>query len=367
MKFNLFNFLSVFAITLIAAGCSQQAAETTPQEPVEVAETSVSRTHAPAPEEVHFSELRMLTDGGENAEAYFSFGGDQLIFQSTRPPYACDQIFTMDIATGETSLASTGTGRTTCAYFLPDDQWVVYGSTHEASLDCPPVPDMSRGYVWPIDPGYDIYRSRPDGSEISKLTDLPGYDAEATVSPAGDRIVFTSTRDGDLDIYSMKLDGSDVQRLTDGIGYDGGPFFSPDGSLIVYRTRHPSDPQEIEDYQALLADGLVRPSKLEIWVMNSDGSDKRQITDLGVAAFAPFFHPSGERIIFSTNHGDPSGREFDLWMVDIDGENLEQITFTEGFDGFPMWSPDGKTFVFCSNRHNSNPGETNVFLTEWKD
>jgi Tol biopolymer transport system component len=174
-------------------------------------------------------------------------------------------------------------------------------------------------------------------------------------------------RDGDLDIYTMNLDGSDVVRLTDGIGYDGGPFYSPDGKSIVYRTRHPSDPAEIEDYQALLADGLIRPSKLEIWVMDTDGSNKRQITDLGVAAFAPFFHPSGEKIIFSTNHGDPQGREFDLWMVGLDGENLERITFSEGFDGFPMFAPDGKTFVFCSNRHNSKEGETNVFLTTWQD
>jgi Tol biopolymer transport system component len=226
---------------------------------------------------------------------------------------------------------------------------------------------MSRGYVWPIYEGYEIYTALPDGTDIVNITNTPGYDAEATVSPAGDRIVFTSMRDGDLDIYSMNLDGSDVVRLTDAIGYDGGPFYSPDGSKIVYRARHPEDPQEIEDYQALLSDGLIRPSKLEIFVMNADGTDKRQITDLGVAAFAPFFHPSGEKIIFSTNYGDPAGREFDLWMVDLDGENLEQITFTEGFDGFPMWSPDGSTFVFCSNRHNSQPGETNVFVTEWKD
>jgi Tol biopolymer transport system component len=349
---------------LLISACAQQP-QTPADEPKSEGAVSVARVIEPDPQETHFSELKMLTDGGENAEAYFSFAGDRLIFQSTRPPYGCDQIFVMDLDGSEPTLASTGTGRTTCAYFLPGDEWVIYASTHEANLDCPPAPDHSRGYVWPIDPGYDVYRARPDGSEVSKLTDTPGYDAEATVSPRGDRIVFTSMRDGDLDIYTMNLDGSDVVRLTDGIGYDGGPFYSPDGKSIVYRTRHPSDPAEIEDYQALLADGLIRPSKLEIWVMDTDGSNKRQITDLGVAAFAPFFHPSGEKIIFSTNHGDPQGREFDLWMVGLDGENLERITFSEGFDGFPMFAPDGKTFVFCSNRHNSKEGETNVFLTTW--
>jgi len=366
MKSNLAIILTTLTLAVLAAGCAQHPEGTAPDTSMDAAQ-ALPRIVEANPQENHLGELRMLTDGGENAEAYFSFAGNELIFQSTRQPFGCDQIFVLDIDTAETTLASTGAGRTTCAYYLPDDEWIVYASTHEGGPDCPPVPDHGRGYVWPIYPSYDIYRARPDGSEISKLTDLDGYDAEATVSPARDRIVFTSTRDGDLDIYSMNLDGSDVVRLTDSIGYDGGPFYSPDGTKIVYRARHPSDPSEIEDYQALLAEGLIRPSKLEIFVMDADGSDKRQITDLGVASFAPFFHPSGDKIIFSTNYGDPSGREFDLWMVDVDGSNLEQITFTEGFDGFPMWAPNGKTFVFCSNRHNSQPGETNVFVAEWID
>ncbi len=367
MKLNLAPIVTAVAVLFIGSGCSQQPTETAEADAVVENDISLPRVLDADPGEVHFGELRMLTDGGENAEAYFSFAGDQLIFQSTRPPYDCDQIFIMDLETAETDLASTGTGRTTCAYFLPGDESIVYASTHLANPVCPPPPDMSRGYVWPIDPGYDIFRAKSDGSGVEQLTETPGYDAEATVSPKGDKIVFTSMRNGDLDIYTMNLDGSDVIQLTDGIGYDGGPFFSPDGSKIVYRTRHPSDLTEIEDYQNLLAEGMIRPSKLEIWVMDADGSNKRQITDLGVAAFAPYFHPSGERIIFSSNFGDPTGREFDLWMVDVSGENMEQITFTEGFDGFPMWSPDGTTFVFCSNRNNTNPGETNVFVTEWKD
>jgi Tol biopolymer transport system component len=361
MKLSLGLTFAVFSTILFGAGCAAQ-----PEEPVAAA-PSLPRLIEPDPQETHLGTLKMLTDGGENAEAYFSFKGDKLIFQSTRAPYPCDRIFTLDLETAEATLASTGTGRTTCAYYLPDDDWIVYSSTHLANPECPPTPDHSRGYVWPIYPSYDVFRSRPDGSEISRLTVEDGYDAEATVSPRGDRIVFTSMRDGDLDIYSMNLDGSDVVRLTDEVGYDGGPFYSPDGTKIVYRAHHPSDPTEISDYQSLLADGLIRPSQLEIFVMDADGSNKRQITDLGVAAFAPFFHPAGDKIIFSSNYGDPSGREFDLWMVDLEGEDLERITYTEGFDGFPMWSPDGKKFVFCSNRHNSNPGETNVFVTEWKD
>lgn len=372
MKFTLVFIGCVIALIILTFGCAQQ--EDTPgvnTEPTGDREiTAVSKVGSiiqPDPKETHFGELRMLTDGGENAEAYFSFASDKLIFQSTREPHACDQIFTMNLDGSDQQLVSTGTGRTTCAYYYPEDDWIVYASTHEGGEACPPTPDHSRGYVWPIYPDYDLYLARFDGSELKKLTNEPGYDAEATVSPAGDRVVFTSMRDGDLDIYSMNLDGSDVQRLTDAIGYDGGPFYSPDGTKIVYRARHPDDPQEIADYQALLADGLIRPSKLEIWVMDADGGNKRQITDLGVAAFAPFFTPSSEKIIFSSNYGDPSGREFNLFMVDVDGGNLEQITYAGGFDGFPMFAPDGETFVFCSNRNNTKPGETNVFLTKWSD
>lgn len=355
------------AFSLVCAlGCSQPEESTSGSDPGADAGV-LPRTLQPDPREVHFGELRMLTDGGENAEAYFSFDGSRLIFQSTRPPYGCDQIFETAVSGGPQELVSTGTGRTTCAYFLPGDQDVLYASTHLGGEACPPKPDHSRGYVWPIYDSFDIFRSRLDGSKLVRLTDTPGYDAEATVSPRGDRIVFTSIRDGDLDIYTMNLDGSDVVRLTDELGYDGGPFFSPDGRKIVYRASHPTDPEEIEDYTSLLANGLIRPGRLEVWVMNSDGTDKRRVTDLGVAAFAPFFHPSGEKIIFSSNYGNPSGREFELFMVDLDGSNLEQITFSEGFDGFPMWAPDGKTFVFCSNRHNSKPGETNIFVTEWID
>ena len=325
------------------------------------------RTHDPDPREVHFGPLRMLTDGAENAEAYWSLDGKRLVFQSNRPPYGCDQIYVIDAMGGEAELVSTGKGRTTCAYFAGDeDRYIVYASTHAGDPECPPVPDHSRGYVWPIYDTYEVVRLDTKTGELVFLTDTPGYDAEATVSPDGNSIVFTSTRNGDLDIYTMDLDGGNVKQLTDTPGYDGGPFFSPDGTKIVYRTRHPEG-DELADYQALLKDGLVRPGKLEIWVMNIDGSDQRQITELGCATFAPFFHPSGEKIIFSSNYPEPRGREFNLWMVNIDGSGLEQITYAEGFDGFPMFSSDGKHLVFGANRHNSQRGETNIFVTEWKD
>jgi Tol biopolymer transport system component len=368
VKVHATPFLLLAAAAVVFAGACAAPPPAAPSAgPAATTATARPRSHTADPRERHLGELQMLTDGGENAEAYFSFDGTRLVFQSTRPPGSCDQILTMPVTGGEPRLVSTGTGRTTCAYFLPGDEQVIYSSTHLGGTDCPPTPDHSRGYVWPIYPSYDIFRANADGSGLVRLTDTPGYDAEATVSPRGDRIVFTSMRDGDLDIYSMNLDGEEVVRLTDEPGYDGGPFFSPDGRRIVYRAHHPTDSSALEDYTSLLAEGLIRPSQLEIWVMDADGRNKRQITRLGAASFAPFFHPAADRVIFSSNHGDPGGREFELYLVGLDGTGLEQVTFSGGFDGFPMFAPDGSTFVFCSNRHNSKPGETNIFVTTWRD
>jgi len=334
---------------------------------VAAAGADLPRDHAPHPLETHFGPLRMLTDGAENAEAYWSRDSRRLVLQSNRPPYGCDQIYTLDPITAEMTLVSTGQGRTTCAYFAgEDDRYIVYASTHLADPDCPAPPDMSRGYVWPIYAGYDVFRLDTHTDELVALTTEPGYDAEATLSPDGKTIVFTSTRSGDLEIYTMDLDGGQVRQLTDRPGYDGGPFFSPDGSKIVYRASRPEG-DALADYQGLLTQGLVRPGRLEIYVMNVDGSDQRRITGLGCGTFAPFYHPSGESILFSSNHPDPRGREFNLWMINVDGTGLEQVTHAEGFDGFPMFSPDGRWLVFGSNRHNSNPGDTNVFVTEWRD
>ena len=346
---------SFFAAATLLIAAAALGAEAAPDLP---------RTYDPDPREVHFGPVTMLTDGGENAEAYFSYDSKRLVFQTTREGYPCDQIVMIPVTGGVPELISTGT---TCSYFTGDDSQVIYASTHLAGDECPTPPDMSQGYVWGIFAGYDIFKLDLATRELVTLTAAPGYDAEATISPDGRTIVFTSTRDGDLDIYTMDLDGHNVTRLTDTPGYDGGAFFSPDGTKICYRSHYPEEGPALDDYRRLLADQKVRPSVMEIRVMNADGSDQHQITELGCASFGPFFHPSGRKIIFASNYPDPRGREFELWMVDLDGANLEQITFTEGFDGFPMWAPDGRTFVFGSNRHNTGPHDTNIFVTTWID
>jgi Tol biopolymer transport system component len=316
-------------------------------------------------DETRLANLQMLTFAGENAEAYWNPAADELIFQATRPGLTeCDQIFTMDDRGRNLQLVSTGEGRTTCAYFFPGGDRILYSSTHAENRACPPPPEYSRGYVWALY-DYDVYTANPDGSRLERLTETPGYDAEATISSDGEKIVFTSTRDGDLEIYTMDPDGTDLRRLTHEAGYDGGPFFSADGTKIVYRAYHPTDPEELEDYRSLLAEGLVRPATLEIFVMDADGSHKRQITSNGAANFGPFFHPDGERIIFSSNLHAPDGRNFDLYLINVDGTGLERVTTHPEFDGFPMFTSDGSRLVFASNRHNRQQGDTNVFVAEW--
>ncbi|HTS00362.1 MAG TPA: hypothetical protein VML00_11445 [Bacteroidota bacterium] len=328
---------------------------------------------APAPEglilpqEKHFASLRQLTFGGQNAEGYFSTDETKLIFQSTRDSLECDQEFVMEIATGATRMISTGRGRTTCGYFFPGDTMVLFSSTHLAMSHCPPKPDFSHGYTWAVTPEYDIFTARPDGSNLTRMTFTPGYDAEATISPRGDRIVFTSLRHGDLDLYSMKLDGTDVRQLTDETGYDGGAFYSWDGSMIVYRACHYPDSAAAAEYRQLLAQNLVRPLHMEIFVMNADGTHRRQITSNGAANFAPFFHPDNRRIMFASNMADPQGRDFDLYLINVDGTGLERVTYNPTFDGFPMFTHDGKKLVFASNRNGRVRGETNLFLADWKD
>lgn len=315
--------------------------------------------------EVHLANIRQLTFGGQNAEAYFSSDGAQLTWQATTDSGGCDQQFVMNIDGSGKRRVSNGQGRTTCGYFYDRDRRVFFASTHAASPACPPAPDRSQGYVWPLD-DYDIYSTRPDGSDLRRLTTTPGYDAEGTLSPDGRTIVFTSMRDGDLDIYTMRTDGSRVRRLTTEVGYDGGPFYSHDGRHIVYRAYHPSTPDSLADYQRLLGQHLVRPSRMELWVMNADGTNQRRITSLGGANFAPYFTPDDQRIIFSSNHRNPRSRNFDIYLINLDGSGLEPVTTNPEFDGFPVFSPDGRKLVWASNRNGAMPGETNVFLADWR-
>ena len=323
-----------------------------------------SAAPAQLPAERHLRNIRQLTFGGENAEAYFSPDGTHLIFQSTRGGYPCDQIFTMKIDGTDVKRVSTGTGRTTCGYFYPGGKDILFASTHKAGEACPPKPSFEHGYVWPIYEGYDIYRANPDGSHLRPLTTTPGYDAEATIAPDG-TIAFTSVRDGDMEIYTMRGDGTGVRRLTHSPGPDGGPFFSWDGTRIAYRGRPLPPGQEQTDYLALLKDHIWRPTKLEIYLMDRDGTNTSQVTALSAASFAPSWHPDQTRLIFASNVEDPQRRNFDIFLINVDGTGLEQITFNDTFDGFPMFSPDGRHLVFASNRNGKIEGETNVFIAEW--
>ncbi|MBX7220230.1 MAG: hypothetical protein K1Y36_09825 [Blastocatellia bacterium] len=317
------------------------------------------------PREKHLGNIKQLTFGGENAEAYFSFDGKKLIFQTTREGSACDQIFTMNVDGSEQKLVSTGQGRCTCSYYLKDGRNIIFSSTHLGGKDCPARPDFSKGYVWALYPDYDIFTAKSDGSGLKRLTTENAYDAEATVSPDGKKIIFTSDRTGDLELFSMDVDGKNVKQLTNTPGYDGGAFYSPDNKMIVYRASHPKDETTLKDYQNLLKQHLIRPTSLEIMVMNADGSNQRQITNNGKANFAPFFLPNGKQIIFSSNMDDPKGRNFDLYVINLDGTGLERVTYNETFDGFPMFSPDGKKLVFASNRNGKAQGETNIFIADW--
>ena len=324
------------------------------------------------PREKHFANVRQLTFGGQNAEAYWSPKGDRIIFQSTRGEMKADQMFTMKPDGSDVKMVSTGTGRTTCGYFISGGREIIYSSTHGFSPQIPPEPDRSQGYVWPIYPYYAIYRANADGSKLRPL--LPkkvaagqevAYNAEATVSPNGKRIIFTSTRDGDLELYTMGTDGRGIKRITRRVGYDGGAFFSPDSKMIVWRAGLPESEEEKADYQRLLKQNLVRPSKMEIWVAKADGSQARQVTKNGAANFAPYFTPDGKRIIFASNMDDPRRRKFEMYLINLDGTGLERVTYGDEFDSFPMFSPDGRRIVWASNRNGKVPRETNIFIADW--
>ena len=322
--------------------------------------------HAPEASEQFFGQLTQITFGGQNAEAYFSADGKRLILQRQESDSTCDQEYTINVDGTNLRRVSNGLGRTTCGYFYDNDRRILYSSTFKAGARCPAPPDMSRGYTWGLF-DYDIFTAKANGSDLQQLTTTPRYDAEAVTSPDGKRIVFTSLRDGDLELYTMNVDGSDVRRATNRMGYDGGAVWSPDGKLLAWRAWYPQTDQEKSDYQDLLQQNLVRPTRMELWVANADGSGARQVTALGGANFAPAFTPDGKRLIFASNHPNPRSRNFDLYLVNLDGSGLRQVTAFGDFDSFPMFSPDGRKLVFASNRHAKVPGETNIFIAEWKE
>lgn len=339
-----------------------------------------SHPTSPAPqtlhydEEVHFKNIRQLTFGGDNAECYFGPDGKAVVFQKTAPKEGipCDQIYYAELPKKATDsfrsrLVSTGTGRTTCAYIMPDKKSVIYASTHLGSKDCPPVPDKSKmkKYVWPIYPEYDLFVADLKGNVKKRLTDYEGYDAEATISPKGDKIIFTSMRTGDLELFTMNMDGTGLKQITTDLGYDGGAWFSPDGSKIVWRASRPKTEQEVKEYKDLLAQGMVMPTNMEVFVADADGSNVQQITNLGQANWAPNFTPDGKRIIFASNHEYKRGFPFNMYLINMDGTGLKKISRDSGFDAFPMFSPDGKKILFSSNRNNGGTNDTNVFIADW--
>jgi TolB protein len=320
----------------------------------------------PAPgEQTHLRNIRQLTFGGNNAESYFSRSGKQIIFQrQEKVDSACDQEYIMNRDGSGMRRISNGWGRTTCGFFYANDQRVLYSSTFKKDHDCPPPPDRSHGYVWPVG-DLEIYTSKPDGSDLRQLTDNGAYNAEATVSWDGKKIIFTSTRDGDIELYTMNVDGSDVKRITHRVGYDGGAWFSPDGKQIVWRAAYPQTAADTADYLNLLTHHLVRPARVEVWVADADGSNPRQITHLGGANFAPVFTPDGRKIIFSSNYESPHSGAFDLFLINPDGSGLEKVTTHPDFDSFPMFSYDGRELIWASNRNGAHPGDTNLFIADW--
>jgi Tol biopolymer transport system component len=310
--------------------------------------------------------LRQLTHGGQNAEAYWSPDGKRLIFQTTRSPYDCDQMFIMNADGSDQHLVSTGKGRTTCGYFLGDNRHIVYASTHAADAACPKPPDRSRGYVWGVFPSYEIYLADDTGKIEKQLTDSPGYDAEATVNWKTGKIVYTSLASGDLDLWTMSADGSRKKQVTKGLGYDGGAVFSRDGTKLVWRANHPKEPDQVHRYRSLLADNLTAPMKMELFVAGADGRNERQITDFGCASFAPTFTPDGKQILFASNKHECDSRRFELYLINVDGTGLKQVTNFGGFTSFPEFSPDGKSLVFCSDKDAKERYEFNIFVADWK-
>ncbi len=368
-------FLSLIVPALVLSSCGESAnSDSAEHTDGDSGATKKSEVHYP--EETHFKNIHQLTAGGDIAEAYWSFDDSKLVFQAKYDKWGaeCDQIFVADwyqedLINNTPKMVSTGLGRTTCSYFLPGDSTILYASTHLNNENCPPVPEKRADgkYIWPIYSSFDIFIADLNGNILKQLTDFEGYDAEATVSPKGDKIVFTSLRTGDLELFTMNIDGSDLKQITHELGYDGGAFFSPDGSQLIFRSSRPKTTKEKDEYMELLNQGMVTPTDMELYICNADGSNLRQLTELGGANWAPFFHPSGKKILFSSNYESEKGFPFNLYLINTDGTGLEKVSHDGVFDSFPVFSNNGKFVAFSSNRNNGGTHETNLFIAEWVD
>ncbi len=314
----------------------------------------------------HMANVRQLTNGGQNAEAYWAPDGKRLIFQSTRGEAKCDQEYIMNADGSDQHLVSTGKGRTTCGYFLPDGKHIVYGSTHLAGDACPADADRSKGYVWAVYPSYDIFLAKDDGTDVKRLTSTDGYDAEATINWKTKSMVYTSMASGDLDLWTMKLDGSAKKQITKSFGYDGGAVYSHDGKKMIWRAGYPKDEAQKKRYTELLKDNLTSPMKMELFISDADGKNVKQLTDFNCASFAPTFTPDDQQILFSSNKHNCDGRKFELFVINVDGTGLKQVTELGGFTSFPEFSPDGKKLVFVTDWHGKSQYEFNVFTADWK-
>lgn len=369
------KIILTIVITSLLIACNSNEDKIVEQPKVDQTSGATKKSTIHYPEETHIKNVKQITFGGDNAEAYFSFDNQQLVVQIKNEAWgiACDQIFLLNVDStykhSRPKMISTGKGKTTCSYFLKGDTTFVYSSTHLADVNCPPSAQKRADgkYVWPIYASFDIFVADLNGKILQQLTNTPGYDAEPTVSPKGDKIVFTSIRTGDLELFTMNIDGSEVKQITSGLGYDGGAFFSPNGEKIIFRASRPKTEEAIKNYKQLLAEGLVQPTEMELFTCNVDGSDLKQLTNLGGANWAPFFHPSGKKILFSSNHTSKKGYPFNLFLINLDGTGLEQVTYDGVFDAFPMFSSDGKKLVFSSNRNNGGNHDTNLFIAEWED
>ncbi len=365
----------LFLLAIVAAAISfvafRSVSNTPQQVPVAVNDTVLY------PEEHHFKNIQQLTFGGDNAEAYWSYDSKYLVFQRTSPKdgIACDQIFIGKVPQKagekfEYKMVSTGKGRTTCAFFTKDNKYIIYASTHLGDTACPPVPDRAKygnKYIWPLYSSYDIFMADLNGKIVKQLTNAKGYDAEATLSPDGKKMIYTSDKDGDLELYIMDLKTGKEKRITHTLGYDGGAWFSPDGKKLIWRASRPKTEAEIKEYKELLAQGLVAPTNMEIFVANADGSAIKQVSNFGQANWAPTFMPDSKRIIFASNHEYKRGFPFNLYTINEDGTGITKISRDKGFDAFPMFSPDGKKIAFSSNRNNGGTRDTNVFVADWQE